>query len=337
MKVKINDRFYYSFDAVTINYKLDSVASAFSFKARFNPDNQFHKEIFKPLQYQKVEIFDNEDNLKLTGNILNTSLSSGSSRELQTISGYSKSGIIEDVNIPFSAYPLEKNNVSLNDIVRDVLSPFNINYSVSADVLNDMNLNYARTTASPTESIKGFLSKLASQRNIIISHDSQGNLYFFRPNVNSKPKFYLTDQNTLKMNLAVNGQAMHSQIDVIRQPSKNNSGVSTVDSAINSLVNANRPIVKILTSGTDTDTKKAADNIMANELRGISLTVVINNVIDINCGDIVEVLNKEVYIYERTKFMVSGITHSETITGDNMVLQLVLPETFSGGVAQIMF
>ena len=121
MKVKINDRFYYSFDAVTINYKLDSVASAFSFKARFNPDNQFHKEIFKPLQYQKVEIFDNEDNLKLTGNILNTSLSSGSSRELQTISGYSKSGIIEDVNIPFSAYPLEKNNVSLNDIVRDVL------------------------------------------------------------------------------------------------------------------------------------------------------------------------------------------------------------------------
>lgn len=337
MKVKINDRLYYSFDAITINYKLDSVASAFSIKARFNPDSEFHKEIFKPLQYQEVELFDNNDNLKLTGIILNTALASASVRELQTISGYSKSGIIEDVNIPFSAYPLEKNNVSLNDVVRNVLSPFNINYSISADVLNDMNLNYARTTASPTESIKGFLSKLAAQRNIILSHDASGDLLFTRPNVNATPKYLLTDQNTLSMSLAVNGQAMHSQIDVIRQPSKNNSGVSTVDTASNNLVNANRPIVKILTSGTDTDTKKAADNLLAAELRGITLSVALNNVISVDCGDIVEVINKEVYIYDRTRFMVSEIAHSESITGDNMILTLVLPETFSGGSPTIIF
>ena len=337
MKVKINDRFFYAFDAITINYKLDSVASAFSFKARFNPDNEFHKEIFKPLQYQKVEIFDDNDNLKLTGIALNTSLASASTRELQSISGYSKSGILEDVNIPFSSYPLEKNNVSLNDIVKTLLSPFALSYSVDSSVLNDMNLNYNKTTASPTESIKSYISKLAAQRNITLSHNNKGDLVFTRPNINATPKFLLNDQNTLSMSLSVNGQAMHSKIDVIRQPSKNNSGVSTVDSASNSLVNALRPTVKILTSGTDTDTKKAADNILASELRGIALSISISNIIDVSVGDIVEVINNEVYIYERTRFMVSEVMHSETIKGDNMVLKLVLPETFSGGDAQIKF
>lgn len=337
MKVKINDRFFYSFDAITLNYKLDSVASAFSFKARFNPDNQFHKEIFKPLNYQKVEIFDNNDNLKLTGNILNTSLSSSSLRELQSISGYSKSGILEDVNIPFSSYPLEKNNVSLNDIVKELLSPFALSYSINSSVLNDMNLNYARTTASPTESIKTYISKLAAQRNITLSHNHKGDLLFTRPNINAKPKFLLNDKNTLSMSLAVNGQGMHSKIDVIRQPSKDNSGVSTVDSASNSLLNSLRPTVKILSSGDETETKKAADNILAAELRGINLSVSLNNIIDISVGDIVEVINKEVYIYERTRFMISEVMHSETTKGDNMVLKLVLPETFTGGVAQIKF
>lgn len=337
MKIKINDRFYFSFDEITINYKLDSVASAFSFKARFNPDNDFHKEIFKPLQYQKVEIFDNNDVLKLTGVILNTSLTSSSVRALQTISGYSKSGILEDINIPFSAYPLEKNNVSLVDVANYLFRPFNINYSVSSDVANAMNLNYARTTASPTESIKSFLSKLASQRNIIITHDEKGDILFTRPNVNALPKYFLNDTNTLSMSLAVNGQSMHSRIDVIRQPSKDNSGVSTVDSAVNPLVAINRPAVKILTSGQEVDAKNAADNILASELRGISLSVSVVGIMDIKCGDIVEVANKEVYLYERTRFMVSEVIIKETVSVDSTELSLVLPETFGGNVETGVF
>src|SRR5690606_12246060 len=160
----------------------------------------------------------------------------------------------------FSAYPLEKNNVSLIDVSNYFLGAFNINYIISNEVANDMSLNYARTTASPTESIKSFLSKLASQRNIIITHDEKGDILFTRPNINALPKYFLNDSNTRNMSLAVNGESMHSRIDVIRQPSKGNNGVSTVDSAVNPLVAINRPAVKILTSGEEVDTKKAADN-----------------------------------------------------------------------------
>ena len=310
MKIKINDRFYYSFDEVVINYTLDSVASAFSLKARFNPDNEFHKAIFKPLQYQKVQIFDDNDNLKLTGVIVNTSLKSSSVGELQSVTGYSKAGVLEDVNIPFSSYPLEKNNVSLNNIARSLLDPFGISFTFTSNVSNDMNLNYAKTTATATDNIKSYLSKLASQRNILISHGPDGNIIFTRPITTQLPKYYFTDENTLSMSLNVNGQSMHQAIDVIRQPSKNNNGVSTVDYATNTLVNANRPIVKILTSGEETDAKKSADNILADELKGISVGISLPKILELNCGDIVEVMNEEIYLFNRTKLMVSSIAIS---------------------------
>jgi len=337
MKIKINDRFYFSFDEIAITYKLDSVASGFSFKARFNPNNEFHKAIFKPLQYQKVQIFNNNDELQFTGNIINTSLNSQSVNELQSVSGYSKAGILEDVTIPFSSYPLEKNNVSLSDIATSLLTPFGLTFSVTNNVANDMNINYSKTTAGVTENIKSYLSKLAAQRNIIITHDVNGDLVFTRPDITALPKYFFNDTNTLKMNLSVNGQAMHSQIDVIRQPSKNNIGVSTVDSATNSLVNANRPTVKILTSGDEVDTGKAANNILANELKGIGLSIALKNILDIKCGDIVEVQNDEVFLYSRTRFIVSEVSIKETVNADTMTLKLVLPETFTGDGAVVIW
>ena len=332
MKIKINNKYYNFFDNITINYKLDSVGSLFSFKARFNPDNEDHKEVFRPLQFQTVKIYDDNDNLKLTGNIISTSLNSQSLNELQSVSGYSTAGMLEDCTIPYGSYPLEKNNLSLNDIASSLLSPFGLSFVVDDSISNEMDLIYPKVVAEASETVKGFISKLASQRNIMIGHNEIGNLVFFKINANTKPKLYLNSENTVKMSLAVNGQAMHSDISVIRQPSKDNNGCSIVDSITNPLIGVNRSIVKVLSSGEDLDTKKAADNVLAAELKNISLIVSLHKIEDIKCGDFVDILNKEVFIYSRTKFIVSEITINQTTTSETMELKLLIPESFTGGV-----
>lgn len=337
MKVKINGQYYAFFDNVSINFKLDSVASVFSFDARFNPNNAAHRIIFQPLTYNIVEIYDNDDKLKFTGVILNTSLGSNSSRDLQNVSGYSKGGVLEDCSIPYSAYPLERLNVSLKDIASRLFKEFGLGFVVDNSVSNEMNLNYAKTVAEPTDTIKDFISKLAAQRNIVLSHNKKGDILFFKPDTKAKAKAFFSDQNTTSMSLAVNGQAMHSTISVIRQPSKDNPGLSPVDTISNHLVKINRTVVKVLSSGTETDTKKAADNLLAEELKSIEINVEINRYEDLNCGDIVEVHNHEIFLYNKTRLIVSEITINEANSSESMSLKLVLPETFTGETPKNIF
>lgn len=330
MKIKINGNFYNFFNNISINYKLDSVASTFSFAARFNPDNKLHREIFKPLQYHSVEILSNNDELLLTGTVVATNLTSSSNRELQTISGYSKAGVIEDCTIPVSSYPLEKNKVSLDNIVRSVLQGFDVSYVVDKTAQLEMKMVYDKTVAGATETIKSFISKLASQRNIILSHNEKGDLLFFKPDFNSKSKLFLTVENTLTMKLNANGQSLHSKVSVIRQPSKDNSSLSPVDTVTNHLVALKRPIVKVLSSGNETDTKKAADNIMAEELKNISFDVELNRIENVKPGDLVDVLNPEISIYKRTTLVISSCVLKQTSSSETMSINLVLPETFTG-------
>src|SRR5690349_9675254 len=94
------------FTSGSITLKLDSIASTFEFASRFDAQNREHQEMFKPLQYKDVQIYNSKDKLIFTGTILNHRFKSNSGRELIIISGYSKSGILEDVSIPVSAYPL---------------------------------------------------------------------------------------------------------------------------------------------------------------------------------------------------------------------------------------
>jgi prophage tail gpP-like protein len=337
MKIKINNQFYNFFDNITINYKLDSVASLFSFDARFNPDNAAHRLIFQPLTYNKVEIFDNNDNLKFTGTSINTSLGSNSKRDLQNISGYSKGGILEDCTIPYSAYPLENLNVSLKDISTRLLKEFGLNFIIDSSVMNEMNQTYPKAVAGPEETVKEFISKLAAQRNIILSHDAKGNIVFFKPNANAKAKIYFSAENTTSMNLSVNGQSMHSTISVIRQPSKDNPSLTPVDTINNHLLKTNRTVVKVLSSGSETDTQKAANNALADELKSIVVDIEINRYEDLNCGDIVEVHNHEIFLFHKIRLMISEIVITETVSEQKMSLKLMLPETFTGDEPKNIF
>lgn len=337
MKIKINNRLFFFFNNFAVSRELDSVASIFSFVARYNPNNPSHRELFRPLSYPKIQVFDDNDKLLLTGKIIKWDFSSTENPELAKLSGYSTAGELEDCTIPYSAYPLESNNRSLKDIAEKLLQPFGLNLIIDPSVQNDANLIYKKSVASPTESVKNYLAKLAAQRNIVLSHDAKGNVVLFRPNIKAPVKLFLNKTNTDNMAFSVNGQSMHSEITVVRQPSADNKNLSPVDTVKNNLVQGFRPKVKTLSSGTDTDTSKAATNSVADELQNITLSVSIPRFEDVNPGDIVEVQNDEIYINNRTKFILKSVSLNQNEDKDGMTLSLVLPESFTGGTPKNIF
>lgn len=310
--------------------KLDSVASTFAFVARFNPDNEDHKLLFKPLSYHAIEIFKSDNTLLLTGTILIHEFNSNDAPELVKISGYSKCGILEDVNIPYSAYPLESNNRTLKEISERLFNLFSIKLIVDASVLNDVNLVYGKSIAEPTDSIKTYIAKLTAQRNILMSHNSKGNIVFFRPNTAKASSLFLNAENCTNMAFTTKGQSFHSEISILRQPSSDGKNLTPVDTIKNQLINSFRPKVKTLSSGTDTDTSKASQNELASELQNVELVITLPRVEELKPGDIVDVQNKEIYLYERTKFMINSIVINENESKTNMVLNLTLPEAFTG-------
>jgi prophage tail gpP-like protein len=338
MKIKIENKFFNHFSNLTLKFNLDTFASVFSFDARFDPFNVEHQKIFKPLTYPKIEIFSNDMDLLLTGNIVNNDFMSTKTPQLVSFSGYTKSGILEDVTIPDSVYPLEKNNQSLSEISAQLLKPFGIGQLIESNVANEMNLVYEKAVAQPTQSVASFLTQLASQRNIVIGHTKKGDVYYFKAFIGSKPVKSYDESNLLSSKMAINGRAFHSDITVRRQPSDENVGVSTVDGVKNPNVEQIRSVCKILSSGDDTSTIEAAQNVLAAELRGIQLGLELPKIdTSILCGQIIEFINPELFIYKKQKFVINEIIYKEDSEADTMTVNCLTPEAFTGGIPTNIF
>jgi len=370
MKIKIEKKFFNHFSNLSVKFNLDTFASVFSFEARFDPLNVEHQKIFRPLTYPKIEIFSDDTDLLLTGNIVNNGFFSSKTPQLVSISGYTKSGILEDVTLPpkfynfqqknktlFETaaefaddaldnigidlgvdYSLEKNNQSLAEISTELLGLFGISQVIETNVANKMNLVYEKAVAQPTQSVASFLTQLASQRNIIIGHTKTGSLYYFKAFIGSKPVKCYDTTNVLSSKMQINGRAFHSEITVRRQPSDENEGVSTLDSVRNPNVRQIRSVCKVLSSGVDTSTLEAAENVLAAELRGIQLALELPKIdTSILCGQIIEFINPELFIYKKQKFVINEIIYNENSGADTMTINCLTPEAFTGGTPTNIF
>lgn len=362
MKIKINSNYYVNFTDFAYERALDSIGSTFSFCCQFDNEN---RSIFKPLSFQKVEFFHDNNELFFTGTVIDMNFSSTSVENLVQMSGYSLPGVLEDCSISYDSYPLESNNMNLKEIITKFIKPFGIHLIIDKSVNLKINKNYSKTAASPQDSVKDYICKLAAQRNIILSHNEKGNLVAFIPDVNSKPIAFFTKENCVQMDLDVSGQDIHDKITILRQPKPKKTELKKApkkdieatedelgytvkknppkpkpkkikekpryfDTLLNSLVGASRPIVKVLSEGEDYDTGDAAKNQLASEMKNIKIHIFLEEWQEIKPGQIVEVQNDEIYIKSKTKFIVETVKLNENSDSKTMELNLVPIEAFTG-------
>jgi len=348
--LKINDRIrnrqVENFNNFQVSLKYDSVGSTFAFDFYFEPNNTDHKELLCIGHYHICTLeFENE--LILTGNVISQKFKSESARQFVSIGGYSSGGVLEDCSIPPSIYPLQSDGLTLRQIVSKVLQPFNIKFNVDSIVNAEMNSVLPTSTAGEGQSVKSYISQICAQKNIIISHNEKGELAFTRLNENQQPilEFDTTKSDSYpftSMSLAYDGQGMHSHITLMKQADIDggNAGESTIRNpyVINSVF---RPKVAKQTSGNDNDTGKAARQVLAQELKGLKLSIELSTWKAkgkvIRPGTIISVVNPEVYLYRKSTWVVESVD----LKGDNKAttctLSCVLPETFTNKIPEYLF
>jgi prophage tail gpP-like protein len=339
--LKINGSNYKYFSNVNVNLSLDTIASQFSFGGFFNIDDNKLKEIFKPLSYNKCEVWaiDEDKGINerlITGTILNPALSQQRQIRLSGLSGYSKTGILEDVNIPIELYPLQFDGLGLDQIAQRICDFFGITLRINANAKEAAAKPFEKVKAQPETTIKSFLSGMARQRNITIAHDNFGRLLLYKILDIDKPEIKIdeNDFGVISISTTPNAQAFHSSITVIRQSSKDNQneGQTTVISPF--VKGVNRPIVRTLSHGTGTDTKEAAEAIACAEAKNMPITIELegwdfqNKIV--RAGFYIEVNAPSIFI-SRTKLLLENVSFkADPEKGKTQTMTCVLPCVYTG-------
>jgi prophage tail gpP-like protein len=327
------------FDNVNVSLRYDSVASTFSFSFYYNPENPQHRILAQAGNYNLARLYHNGE-LLLTGFIISQNYSSSPQKQLISFGGYSVPGVLEDSQIPPSAYPLQNDGLSLLQVAEKLMRPFQIKIETDSEVLSDMNKVYPTTTASETESVKDYLTSLATQRNVIISSTPTGRLLFTKSKTKQEPILHF-EKGVIgtSYSLSFNGQQMHNEIHVFKQAGKDggNAGQAKIlNPYVPVSTTAFRPKVLTQSSGDDNDTMKVAKTALASELKGISLKIntdrwEINGKI-IKPNNIITITDPDLFLFEKTRFFIESVDFAGNSQSLTATLNCVLPEVYSGEI-----
>lgn len=345
MILKINDRIrnrkVQYFDKFNLNLKYDSMGSTFDFSMYYNPDNPEQKDMLC-VGHDHIATLEHNGQLLLTGYILSQVFNDGEKKELAQLGGYSLPGVLEDCQISPDSYPLQNDGLTLREITRKLIAPFGLQMVVAGNVSAEMDKAYEKTTAEPTQTIKDYICSLASQRNIIVTHNEKGHLIFTKANVDQMPILNYDGQIPFtKMSLQFNGQGMHSHIWVIKQADSKggNAGQSMVRNPYVPFVY--RPLVAIQNSGDDVDTEEAAKNILAGELQNLRLVIesdrwdIQGKVIVPN--KLITVKNDDIYLFKKSTWFIEQVDYVGSEAAQTLKMTCCLPEVYSGRTPTYLF
>ena len=345
MILKIDDRIRNTevefFNDLDLTLTYDGLASSFSFGFYFDPEDQTLIDLACIGHYHLCTLEDKGE-LILKGYILNESFKSSRKRELARISGYTISGVLQDCQIPTSLYPLQNDGLTLREITRKLIQPFNLQFEVDSSVASLVDSVYDTTTANEGQTIGSYLAELASQKNVILTHTPEGKLLYTKVKTNLKPILDLDSTGSdIGMTLTFNGQAMHSEITVMKQasPDGGNAGQATISNPYVPYVY--RPLVKVQSSGDDNDTELAAKNILAAELKNLKVVITLDtwyaNDTLIKPNNLVSVRNPEIYIFKKTKLFIESVKLTGTVSSQRSTLTCYLPAVYDGSIPKYIF
>lgn len=326
------------FEGFSLSLRYDSITSDFTFGIYFNPDLPDHRLIVAPSQYNLVKL-EYKGKLIFTGFIINHPFTTGPEISLVPLSGYSLAGVLEDCSIPTSTYPLQTDGLSLLQIAKRFVKPFDININVDPSVQSLMNQSIATTTAKAGQTVKAYLTELCEQRNIVLTHNAKGELLFTLAKTNEKPIFTFKEDTlgySIKLNFA--GQGIHSHITVIKQADEdggNAAEITITNPYVPRGVKSYRPIVVVIDSGDDISVENAAKAILAAELKNITLVIEcekidIDGVLIVPNNTIAVEPIERLFLFKKTTWFIQEVTYKGDSEGQTCVLTCVRPECYNG-------
>jgi prophage tail gpP-like protein len=168
-------------DNYDIEIFFDTCADIYKMTFPFTYNNQDITNLFKPYGLEEVKIFMGKDLLFTGKQEVIIPRSQQNSINIAS-SGRSKPYLLIKSNVPNNAYPLERDNLKLDEILTTWILPiFGLQLQTEADV----GKLFERVALNPTDLIWQFLSNLATQRNVVISNTPDGKVLITEPDLSN--------------------------------------------------------------------------------------------------------------------------------------------------------
>lgn len=318
-------------DSMRVLHAIDNI-SIVEFSAPLDLMLGNFRDTFQPFSYKSVEVTVGGVRV-FTGTMVGVNPILESDRKDLSISCYSLPGVLNDCTAPETMFDsLEFKDQGLRDIVKALVSPFDVGVSFSDDQGAVFDPQVA---IAPDRKILSFLIDLAKQRNLVISNDLDGNLLIQKPLSSGIPVANLEQGQSPLISVIpfFNAQEYYSHVTG-RQPVSIGSSGSKFTVKNPRLPGVIRPLVF---DSTDTEGVSLKQSVQAKVGRMfgslVSYSLDLATWRDSNGNlwepnTIVSLLAPDGMVYNAFNFLVRSVEFKKSQEAETATLNIVLPESF---------
>ena len=231
---------------LSLSVIFDSIKSTFSVDIHWNPFDKTMRLVMLPGGYNQVTVVSDNGQVVFTGVFINPSFKSNSTANLVNLSGYSLTGILDDVTLSAVLGTTKTSGMTFAQICQTVCDNLGLRLVDNTQGVSDVivgnisvakaDSNVSSTDVGYTETIADYLSEIARELDIVLSHDVFGNLVLNYQIGTSDPVYNFTQgMPGVEYTLSVDGSQMHSLITVDSQ-SDEEGNITDTTSVVNPFV-----------------------------------------------------------------------------------------------------
>lgn len=329
-------------DSVRITRSIDAM-DIIEFSAPFESEAPGFRETFRPFSFKNMVVTVGGDPL-FTGTMIAVNPVLENASKTLSIGGYSLPGVLNDCTPPASMFgkqgsKLQTDDQGLREIATTLAAPFGI----SVEFLADQGSTFERVAIEPGKKILPYLTKLAQQRNLIISSSSRGKLIFLQSSDGGQPvaKLQQGSAPVLSVTPFFSPQEYYSHITGI-EPVFLGFGGSQFPVKNPHLLGIVRPFTFNIPDTLDADIEQAVEakvGRMFGNMASYSVSVATwrdpsGNLWEPNTS--ITLLAPDAMIYTSYEFIIRSIEFSKDSATETATLNLMIPGSFSGKIPEVL-
>ena len=314
---------------------MDTASDAWTAEIAWEPGDDLNIDrVTRPYGYEKSKAFiDNKE--MVTGPLFTVKHVLDQRGSRKELAGYSATVSIVDSNL--RPDQLEQNNISLRERAEELLKSYGLR--VFAENGADVDTKFDRVVAKSSDTIFNHLRKLAKEKQILVSSTPKGNLLFTKTDL-SKPPVGVIEEASVNSSLSYistfDGRKRFSTYRVVCQtPNKKEKKVGISR-------DQNVPIQRyknITAQNTNSGSiQKIADWERSKQFSdALKIPFPVPSWYDPNNvlwepGTTLIVKSKTLGVPDGYKFLIKQVEFKFAASGEDAVLTLVPPETYTGGI-----
>ncbi len=343
--ILIANRVFGAWPSVDIHRQMDSFSSI-EFTAPFESDRKEFRDTFRPFTFKSVEvrvakILGAKPETIFKGTMIGINPEADPNKSVVSVTAYALPAVLNDVNAPASAVPIEFAGLSLTEIARATAGPFDL------DVVfrNNDGPIFDKAKLDVDRGLFDFLTELAGQRNLVITDTPDGELLFWQSIAAGNPVARLKEgaQPVTAVRATFDPQNYFSEVTGFATARKKRKGKparkgSKFTEQNPRLTTSLRPMSFNVNDADDAGVPEATraklGRMMANTA---AYTVEVGTWRDPD-GNLWEpnttitLLAPDAMVYTESEFLVRSVTLHQDKENSSATLGLVLPGAFSGEI-----